>query len=120
MISFSVRRPVKMASNSPLVFSAESGWPSWAKARAAGKSTEALVTFMERSSCRFFGEVARNGQEVVEQGMAILRGDALGMKLHAMDGMTLVHHALDHAVFRCRRDIQHRRHGRRIDSQGVI
>src|SRR4051812_47646485 len=112
MISSSLRRPVKMASNNRLVFSALSGWPSCARARAAGKSTEALVTFIERPSCRFFGEVACDGQEIVEQGMTVFAGDALGVKLHAMDGMAFVHHALDYAVFRCGGDVQGGGHGR--------
>src|SRR5437588_5949225 len=120
MISSSLRRPVKMASNSRVVSAALRGWPAWAKAKAAGKSTAALVTFISGLSCQFFGEVARDLQEIVEQGVAVLRGDALGMELHAMDGMGLVHHALDHAVLGCRGDFQACRHARRIDGQGMI
>src|SRR3954471_24948554 len=120
MISSSLRRPVKMASNSRTVSAALRGWPAWAKAKAAGKSTAALVTFMAGLSCRFFGEVARDLQEIIQKGVAILRGDAFGMKLHPVHRMALMHHALDHAVFGCRGDFQACRHARRIDGQGMI
>src|SRR4051812_26043142 len=120
MISSSLRRPVKMASNSRTVSAALRGWPAWAKAKAAGKSTAALVTFMAGLSCRFFGEVARDLQEIVQKGVAVLRGDALWVELHTMDGMRLVHHALDHAILGCRGDFESRRHGGRIDGQGMI
>src|SRR4051812_43721879 len=120
MISSSLRRPVKMASNSRTVSAALRGWPAWAKAKAAGKSTAALVTFMAGLSCRFFGEVARDLQEIVEEGVAVLRSDALGMELHAMHGMGPVHYALDHAILGCRGDFQACRHGGRIDGQRVI
>src|SRR6185437_11576155 len=120
MISSSLRRPVKMASNSRLVSAAPRGWPAWARARAAGKSTEALVTLISPLSCRDFCEVAGDLQEIVQQGMAVFGCDALGMELHAMDGMAFVHHALDHAVFRCRGDVQRCRHAGRIDGERVI
>ena len=55
------------------------------------------------------GQIPREGEEIRQQGMAIFRGDAFGMKLHAMHGMALVHHALDHAVLAGGGDFQHSR-----------
>src|SRR5216110_56412 len=119
MISSSLRRPVKMASNSRLVSSQLSGWPAWAWARLAGKSTEALVTFMEGSGGHF-GEVARDRKEIGQQRMAVFGGDAFGMEWHAMHGMAFMHHALDHPILAGGGDVQRRRHRRRIDGQGMI
>src|SRR5680860_1435277 len=45
-------------------------------------------------------------EEIGEQLMPVLRGDALGMKLDAVDGVTLVLHAHDDAVRRLRGDFQ--------------
>ena len=120
MISSSLSRPVKMASNSRLVSATPSGWPAWARARAAGKSTEALVTFMSRLHAGTLAKSRAMVQEVVQQGMAVFGCDAFGMELHAMDGMGLVHHALDHAVLAGGGDFQRRRHAGRIDGEGVI
>ncbi len=45
-------------------------------------------------------------EEVGEQGVALLRSDALGMELYAMHGMRLVLQPHDDAVRRFRRDLQ--------------
>src|ERR1700739_4223221 len=120
MISSSLRRPVKMASNSRLVSAVLSGWPPGPRVRIAGKSTETLVTFMPAPSRRHMREVACDLKEVAEQSVAVLRSDTFGMELHAMHGMVLVHHALDHAVLAGGGDLQRRRHGGRIDGQRMI
>ena len=49
-------------------------------------------------SCRNAREFFRERQEILQQRVAVLRRDAFGMELDAMDGMGFVHHALDDAV----------------------
>ena len=81
-----------MASNSRVGVSASSVSPP-RPLRGRGKSTDALMPARRRAKSRAML------QEILQQRMAVFRGDAFGMKLHAMHGMGLVHHALDHAVF---------------------
>src|SRR3546814_6378682 len=64
-----------------------------------------------------FGEL----QEVVQQRVALLRGDALRMELHAVDRQGPVLQAHDHAVVGGRRDLQPVvGEGRRIDGERVV
>src|SRR5215831_7464657 len=71
-------------------------------------------------SCRLVREVPRERQKIGKERVTVLRGDAFRMKLHAMHGMGLVHHALDHAVLAGGGDFEAAGHGRRIDGQGMI
>ena len=52
--------------------------------------------------------------------MAMLRGDALGMELHAMHGIALVLQAHDHAVGRLRGDLELVGQARALDHQRMI
>ena len=54
-------------------------------------------------SCRLGAKSRRASRKFPRVRWPCSRGDAFGMKLHAMHGMGLVHHALDHAVLGGRR-----------------
>ena len=59
-------------------------------------------------------------EEVGEQRMAVLGGDALGMELHAVHRMRLVLQAHDDAVGRLGRDLEHVGQALALDDQRMI
>lgn len=63
---------------------------------------------------------SRDIEEILQEGMAIFRGDALGMKLDAMHGAALVHHTHDRAVIRCSGDFECSRHRLSLDDEGMV
>src|SRR5258708_17964195 len=81
-----------------------------------------LVQGSARIPCHSFElpELARNPQEVLQQRMAVLRRDALGMKLNTMDRMSPMHDAHDDSVICGRRGFNVRRPTFGGDGQRVI
>ena len=59
-------------------------------------------------------------EEIGEELMPVLRGDALGVELHAVHGIALVLQAHDHAVGGLRGDLQHVGKARPLDHEGVV
>ena len=66
-----------------------------------------------RAALRRRGENAGELEEVGEQRVALLGGDALGMELHAVDGMRLVLEPHDEAVRGLGGDLESSRAGSR-------
>src|SRR4029079_782930 len=59
-------------------------------------------------------------EEIGEQLMGMLRGDALGMELYAVHRVALMPHAHDEAIVGRRRDLELLRQARPIDDQRVV
>src|SRR6478735_3592992 len=59
-------------------------------------------------------------EEVGEELMAVLRGDALGVKLHAMHGIALVPQAHDHAIGRLGGDLECIGKACPLDDEGMV
>ena len=72
-----------------------------ARADASASSVSPPATRFRNGekSCRSCERgLVRHAQEILQQRVAVLRGDAFGMELHAVHGMGFVHHAHDDAV----------------------
>ena len=59
-------------------------------------------------------------EKILQHQVPVLGGDALGMKLHAMDRQALMHHAHDQAVVGLGIDDQFARHAVALDHQRVV
>src|SRR3954468_21136568 len=60
------------------------------------------------------------GEEILEQRVAVLREDGLGVELHALDGQRAVAHAHDLAVLGPCGDLELRRAARALDGERMV
>src|SRR6187200_1784094 len=108
-----VASPDIMMSNARLASSTLSGRPS------AALAISGLNSDMNRlASMLHHG--AGNAEEVPEYLVALLRGNALGMELHAMDRQRAMLHGHDQPVIRLGGDVEAVRQGRAVDDQRMI